>query len=396
LLSKAAQFLVVRFGLYGLLTRDVHTLSTGEIRKVLLIRALSTRPKLLILDNAFDGLDVSSRQSLADLVSKTLKGFRADILVQGVDAKQTAHTQVLLATHRPEEIVDEVSTVTVLGEQGPCTMTRNGRTGAELFHAALGHDELHHDPWDDASLPSLDEIRTLWQQGKRPRTNNAGAKSIVEITSLRVSRGDKDLLSGLDWTVKTGERWLIAGGNGAGKSTLSRFLAQPDSRHGISDGLLKVNLDDDSVGWVSTERHLSLSASRQTAREILLGNDSLEKATLDTGDAVAMWLGLGRHILSRPFCQLSQGEQKLVLIGSAIAKLPKLLIIDEPLQGLDLFHRRRVLGIVERICRSTDVSLIYVTHHLEEIIPSVTHVLHLKEGKSVYKGEIEAYDPDSV
>jgi molybdate transport system ATP-binding protein len=298
LLSKAAQFLVVRFGLYGLLTRDVHTLSTGEIRKVLLIRALSTRPKLLVLDNAFDGLDVSSRQSLADLVSKTLKGFRSDILVQGVDAKQTAHTQVLLATHRPEEIVDEISTVTFLGESGPRTMSRDGRSGAELFQALLGHDEWNHDPWDDASLPSLEEIRTIWQQGKRPRTSNAGMNPIVEITGLRVSRGDKDLLSGLDWAVRTGERWLIVGGNGAGKSTLSRFLAQPDSRHGISDGLLNINLDADSVGWVSTERHLSLSASRQPARDILLGNDSLEKATIDVGDAVAMWLGLGRHQLS--------------------------------------------------------------------------------------------------
>lgn len=393
LLSKAAQFLVVRFGLYSLLTRDVHTLSTGEIRKVLLIRALSTRPRLLVLDNAFDGLDVSSRQSLADLVSKTLRGFRADILVQGVDAKQTAHTQVLLATHRPEEIVDEVSTVTLLGGDGSLTMHRNGRTGRELLQAALGHPNWHHDPWDDASLPSLDEIATIWEQGKRRRTKDIDGKPIVEAKSLRVSRGDKDLLSGLDWTVKTGERWLIAGGNGAGKSTLSRFLAQTGARQGVDDGLLKVHLDDDSVGWVSTERHLILSASRQTAREILLGTDSLGKASLD---AVAKWLGLDEHQLSRPFAELSQGEQKLVLIGSAIAKLPKLLIIDEPLQGLDLFHRRRVLGLIESICRSTDVSLIYVTHHLEELIPSVSHVLHLDEGKSVYNGEIEPYDPGAV
>jgi ABC-type molybdenum transport system ATPase subunit/photorepair protein PhrA len=111
---------------------------------------------------------------------------------------------------------------------------------------------------------------------------------------------------------------------------------------------------------------------------------------------VAKWLGLHEQHLSRPFAELSQGEQKLVLIGSAIAKLPKLLIIDEPLQGLDLFHRRRVLGLIESICRSTDVSLIYVTHHLEELIPSVSHVLHLDEGKSVYNGEIEPYDPGAV
>jgi ABC-type molybdenum transport system ATPase subunit/photorepair protein PhrA len=272
-------------------------------------------------------------------------------------------------------------------------MHRNGRTGRELLQAALGHPNWHHDPWDDATLPSLDEIATIWEQGKRRRTKDIDAKPIVEAKSLRVSRGDKDLLSGLDWTVKIGERWLIAGGNGAGKSTLSRFLAQPGAWQGVDDGLLKVHLDDDSVGWVSTERHLSLSASRQTAREILLGTNSSVKATLD---AVAKWLGLDEHQLSRHFAELSQGEQKLVLIGSAIAKRPKLLIIDEPLQGLDLFHRRRVLGLVESICRSTDVSLIYVTHHFEELIPSITRVLHLNEGKSVYNGEIEPYDPEAV
>ena len=85
-LSKAAQFLVVRFGLYPLLRRDVETLSTGEMRKVLLVRALANRPKLLILDNAFDGLDVASREILKELVQKTISGFTQDILVQGVNS----------------------------------------------------------------------------------------------------------------------------------------------------------------------------------------------------------------------------------------------------------------------------------------------------------------------
>ena len=143
--NKAAQFLIVRFGLHGLLYRQVSAISTGEIRKVLLARALATRPSLLILDNAFDGLDVPSRcawtrlqpapvapplqtlcttccelrgagsthvvfaVALAELISTTLKGF-GNLLVQGVDARATAHTQVLLITHRAEEIVDEVAT----------------------------------------------------------------------------------------------------------------------------------------------------------------------------------------------------------------------------------------------------------------------------------------------
>ena len=92
-LSAAAKFLIVRFGLYNLLYRPVATLSTGEIRKVLIARALTSRPSLLVLDNAFDGLDVPSRSMLAEIISTTLKGF-SPLLIQGVSASATAHTQV--------------------------------------------------------------------------------------------------------------------------------------------------------------------------------------------------------------------------------------------------------------------------------------------------------------
>lgn len=321
---------------------------------------------------------------------------------KGVDAKATAHTQVLLATHRPEEIVDEVSTVTILGgEHSATTVDRKGRTGSELFQYALGHDHWTEDPWDNVSLPSEDDIKGMWRHGRqRHRSENVNGSVLVKATNVRVSRGGKDLLSGLDWSVRQGERWLVAGANGSGKSTLSRFLAKPEARMGMNEGHLEVALDvSDSVGWVSTERHLSFATSQQTAREILLGADpSLRTVAVDiaVGNVVAAWLELAEHQLSQPFCKLSQGEQKLVLIASAVAKAPTLLIIDEPLQGLDAFNRRRVLGLVERICRYTDTSLIYVTHHFEELIPSITHVLHLAEGKSVYTGDLDSYDPDTT
>lgn len=128
--SRAAQFLIVRFGLYPLLNRSVGTLSTGEVRRVLLVRALSTRPSLLLLDNAFDGLDVPGRAGLSDLLSRTLRGFRNDLLVQGVDARNAARTQVLLATHRAEEIVGEIGTVSWMGRGGGGRGRERGKGGA--------------------------------------------------------------------------------------------------------------------------------------------------------------------------------------------------------------------------------------------------------------------------
>ena len=223
----------------------------------------------------------------------------------------------------------------------------------------------------------------------------------------------------MNWNVQKGQRWLVAGGNGAGKSTLSRYLAHPelarvDSRASImsrsgatNDGSLHMTLPPSQVGWVSTERHMSVARSEILARDVLLGrptNDEKNEnsriqeaqAVVDekVGETVALqWLQLRHDQLSRPFYELSQGEQKMVLIASAIAKLPKLLIIDEPLQGLDLRNRRLVLGLVERVCRATDVSLIYVTHHFEELVPSISHVLHLQKGRSVFNDVITAYNP---
>lgn len=428
-LSQAAQFMVVRFGLYSLLTRNVTTLSTGEIRKVLLVAALSLRPRLLVLDNAFDGLDVASRNVLKEIVSKTIRGFRrSDILVQGVNVKAVAHTQVLMATHRAEEIVDEISTITVMkGHLGRPAVTedRNGRTAGELvLHAVTGEDvssvaAAACEPWDDPTLPSTEEITELWNHSReqhRPRHNHQSEhQQIVRVENFGVTRGDKDLLAGLNWSVRQGERWLVAGGNGAGKSSLSKFLTTARSES-VADGeqyhtgSLNVSLSPDRVGWVSTERHMSLmsmSQSTRTAREVMqMGvDDNYSLSTLLTADngavdKVAKWLRLDEQehhgLLTRPFAELSQGEQKLVLLASAMAKRPKLLIFDEPLQGLDLVNRRRVLGLMERICCATDTSVVYVTHHFDELIPSLTHALHLHEGRAIYNGEISAYNHEDM
>ena len=436
-LSKAAQFLVVRFGLFPLLQRDVTTLSTGEIRKVLLVRALSTRPRLLILDNAFDGLDVPSRDTLKDLVSKTLLGFTMDILVQAVNANATAHTQVLIATHRAEEIVDEIETVSSYCHDGVermatslQTIPRDGRSGMELLHSALDMEEsLNNNAktsgvmtmnWDDDStkLPSFETVKDWWQRGLIERDDD-GDGVMINTRRLNVQRGDVTLLHDLDWTVQKGERWLVAGGNGAGKSTLSRLLARPnEERHLSNPDALQVmsaydkaaigsnSTDDDflfrdGVDYVSTELHMQMADSDRLANDILLKSNSgvqtMSPSTKEDTLMVADWLGLSDpDILSKKFVHLSQGQQKLLLIASALTSRSPLVILDEPCQGLDLKQRQLVLMVAERICQSTDMTLIYITHHFEELLPSVSHVLHLKDRKDVFNGKIEDYNPAVV
>jgi molybdate transport system ATP-binding protein len=460
-LNPAAQFLVVRFGLYPLLHRQVSTLSTGEIRKVLLIRALSQRPKLLVLDNSFDGLDVPSRDILKDIVSRTLRGFTQDILVQGVSSKATARTQIVLMTHRAEEIVDEIDTIAWLDTNGngkkeedpsvksPClnivkrssysssAIEDHSSSALQILHNALGMQVPATDSngypildWDDSSLPSHEAVKSWWTFGQEDNNSdpwNVPDSTLVRANNLSIRRGDVTLLHDLDWTVQRGERWIVGGGNGAGKSTLSRLLANPEfhttneeGQHpkGQTPSLQILPYHDphhprSTVGWVSTESHLKqhqekkLESMPTTVREFLLQqtqNASWEHVI----EPVLSWLeilptpssssssSITSSLLDRPFHHLSQGQQKLLLIAAAVAKRPPLLVLDEPCQGLDLSARQRLLKVVERICSCTDLSLIYITHHLEEeLIPSVSHALHLKDRKAVYLGSIDTYDPSN-
>ena len=376
-LNKAAQFLVVRFGLFPLLHQDVRTLSNGQIKKVLIVRALSMRPKLLVLDNAFDGLDVPSRDVLKDLVAKTLQGFARDkLLVQAVSVKNTAKTQVLLLTHRAEEIVNEVDTLSYFEDESQSlrTIPRENLSSQALLELALGKDDV-------VTLPSRTMIQEWW--GREPDISSL----VVNMEQLSVTRNDKTLLHDLTWQVRQGQSWLVGGANGAGKSTLSRLMARKEDEGGLS-GTLQVN---GTVGWVATEHHMALVANSSdlTVRE-LIANGSDEDIS-----NVADWLAV-KHLLDQRFGGISQGEQRLVLIAAAIACRPNVLVLDEPCQGLDLIHREHVLELIELICTSTDMSLIYITHHLEEKVDSISHVLHLAEGDAVFEGLVEDYKPEEL
>ena len=406
-LSAAAKYLVVRFGLHPLLYRSVRTISTGEMRKVLLARALGTRPRLLVLDNAFDGLDAPSRASLAELVSMTITGF-GQLLVQGVDASATAHTQVLLLTHRAEEIVPEVQTLSSLAAPGELlTSDRGGRDAAAAPRRVARRRAAAH--------ATRGRARLFWADA--PSTPFEAGSPVVEMRGLTLSRGDATLLRGVG-VVRAGESWQVEGGNGAGKSTLTSLLARGqgaavarrlrDAGWAAADDddgdaappapaaetqqrlegtfrLLGRDADGDGgaaggVAVVSTESHLSLARVTAPLRVVLRCLGASEAAAA----RVARWLRLdGSDLLDRPYADLSQGEQKLALLGAALAARPRLLVADEVCQGLDAHNRELALGLLELVGAQTPCSLLYVTHHADEALPSVSRFLRLEKGAVV-------------
>lgn len=179
-LGPAARYLIVRFGLHPILYRPVSSISSGEIKKVLLVRALASRPELLVLDNAFDGLDVPSREALKELVSQTLRGF-SQILVQGVDASAAARTQVLLLTHRREEMVPELSTVSVFGPNGQLsTAEREEGCLNNVLGGGVEGTRAH------LVLPPERELAEVWRL-------NRSTGDVVVANGLRLTRSSSEV-----------------------------------------------------------------------------------------------------------------------------------------------------------------------------------------------------------
>ena len=82
-----------------------------------------------------------------------------------------------------------------------------------------------------------------------------------------------------------------------------------------------------------------------------------------------------------------------MLIGAAVAEAPRVLVADEPCTSLDASHRARVLGLFEALGRTGRTSLVYITHHPDEVLPCISHVLHLRGGGVLYDGGVEGYAP---
>ncbi|KAL3940608.1 MAG: hypothetical protein SGBAC_004892 [Bacillariaceae sp.] len=469
-LSKSAQYLVVRFGLMPLLYRKVSTLSTGEIRKCLIIRALcdggaNTKvdlskqkfrsrhndPKLLILENAFDGLDADSRQELQSIVTKTIQGLdqSGKLLIQQVQADSVRPIQVFMSTHRAEEIMDEISTVSMAISESKDDKGTNphnhkhrvvtfGRpeemNREKLLRTALALDEFNNSdnetgpqPDGEFALPSVQEIREVWLGDKD--TQDSLPEILLALDQVQIQRphdnvsedvpspkqsesSESDslvtLLHEMSWEIKKGQRWIIAGGNGAGKSTLTRLLLQGsgfgssrDDQDTISG---EYHIDPATkVGWMSTESHLQMVVGQKEKEQkknevdvwnILWDNGRTTEAVANTfanwvvGDPVKV-----ERMKALQFDELSQGEQKLVLLASKLARRPNLLILDEPTTALDAIARNRVLSLLERICQATkdDLTLILITHYKDEWVPSVSHVLHLDRGRTTFQGPKSEY-----
>lgn len=227
---------------------------------------------------------------------------------------------------------------------------------------------------------------------------------IIDVRGLTVRRSGATILDSVDWTVRTGENWLLMGANGSGKTSLLSVLAGYLTP---SEGTLRVcGKQYGAFPWQELRESLGIVSSSVkrmiqpgfTALEIVASGrgailNPWEEAPSEVRDRAAQLLdGAGLSALhARSWELLSQGERQRVLICRAMIADPKLLILDEPCSGLDPVARRHFLEFVEETTRKKDAPpLVFVTHHVEEITPSFGHALLLRKGRVLASGSLDA------
>ncbi len=346
--------------------RGIRFLSTGEMQKVLIARALMKSPKLLVMDEPFEGVDAHSRERMAEIIVELMK----------------EHIQIILVTHRFEAIMPDISHVICIKE-GKIFLKgkREEVLTPENMNRLYGVKKAQ-----TSAIPKAD-----WRM---EALRKEAPDSLLDFRNTTVKYGNLLVLDRLNWTMKWDENWMVLGPNGVGKSTLISLVIGDNlqayaneiylfgKRRGTGESIWDIKR---RIGVVSSELQVQYRV-RLSAYDVVLSgfHDSigLYRRSSKRQRAVAhQWmdiLGISDKEEQR-FDQLSYGQRRMVLLARSMVKLPVILVLDEPCQGLDLSTRKMILDLVDYIGRETPAHILYTTHHKEEIPPCITDVLELKK-----------------
>lgn len=365
-----------QLGCVDLLERGIRFLSTGEMRKVVICQALLQRPEMLVLDEPFDGLDQASCAALQALI--------ADCAGQGV--------RIVLLLNRFSEILPLISHIAYIKD---CSLVASGPKGELLNSEALRRLHAFHYTLP-AHLPDRDPAYAA--------SPLLADEPLIEMRNVLVSYGEKPVLNQLDWSVLPGQHWQISGPNGAGKSTLLSLVSGDHPQAYANDIRLfgRQRGTGESVWEIKQQLGLLSTAFQQnyrvgvTAKLAVISGffDSIGvygQYTLQQQEIALQWLQILHMEQHRdtPLRKLSYGEQRLILLARAMVKQPRLLILDEPCQGLDDINRQMVLKLVDYLAVAGQTQLLYVTHHGEDRLDCITHHLRLvPSAEGGYTGHI--------
>lgn len=373
------------FMMRPLLQKRMVLLSSGEMRRYQLFKYLIKKPKVLIVDNPFIGLDAPMRDQLSEFFQRLVDGGEVQIIMilSMLDTVPSYMTHVV--TVEDMVVGPKMTREEYLAQRPDFSCDPHSSLSPELRQQIL---DLPVQPLADLSKDARSaSSETGSQQG-------TGESSILSLRNLSLQLPDTDrvLYGGLNWTVNRGEHWALQGRNGAGKSTLLSLICADHPaayacdislfgrRRGTGESIWDIKRH---IGFVSPEFHRAYKENRPAIDIVASGlHDSVglyKRPRPEQLDTCLFWMRVFgiEHLRDRMFLTLSSGEQRLCLLARAFVKDPALLILDEPLHGLDTYRRNLVRDVIGCFCQRPDKTLIMVTHYVEELPGNITKRLVL-------------------
>lgn len=351
------------FSIKHLMDKYIILLSSGELRKFQLIKTLLADPRVLIMDNPFIGLDAETRDQLKVLLCQ-LSQMRA--------------LQIILVLSKTDDIPDFITHIVEVENM--------------LVHPKVTKEEYlsTRKPFPAKVLEKGKEQAILHLPYNENEYHNG---EVVKLNKVSIRYGKRTILQDLDWTVNCGERWALSGQNGAGKSTLLSLVCadNPQSyacdinlfgnKRGSGESIWDIKKH---IGYVSPEMHRSYQKDIAAINIVASGlHDSVGlyvKPRPEQMDICRFWMNIFglKGMEEQTFLKLSSGEQRLVLLARAFVKDPELLILDEPLHGLDDINRRLVKNVIDAFSHRRNKTIIMVTHYKNELPKCIDHSIFLK------------------
>jgi molybdate transport system ATP-binding protein len=369
-----------RLQVENLLLRDIKSLSIGEISKALIVKALIRQPRLLILDEPFEGLDRPSRQFLSEWINGLM----------------LSRMRVILVTHRFEDIVPNITHVLFL-KNG--SIFDFGRKDDTLIREKV-HNVYEIEDTESRRMADIaDRVAKLAEKGRRlnNKPDSEEMPVLIDMHNVNVNIGGNPALSEFNWVMRTGENWALCGPAGAGKTTVLKLITGENlqayaneiylfgKRKGHGESIWDIKK---RYGYISSELQ-SRHPYNQTALDIVctgyFGTMGLyNRCRPEEVEIAKEWMDiLGiTDLADDNFGRLSHGQKQLVLIARAMVKSPLLLMLDEPCDGLDIANRKKIMAVLNLIGRHSGTDLLYIPNHEEEMLTCITHILKIEAGKA--------------
>jgi len=350
------------FGIEPLLNKPMIQLSNGENKRLQLTKALQEDPGLIILDNPFIGLDKSGRALLQNALNQLAQLGKKIILICSPKDIPNCITHIAylnagkLEDHGAKEMILE-----------------------KLETQATNHPFFIKSSISKIYQPAFDDF-----------------EKAVELQNVNIRYNEKVILENINWTINKGEKWCVSGPNGSGKSTLLSLITADnpqafanqiwlfDKKKGSGESIWDIKK---KIGHVSPELHLFFEKGIEVLEAVASGLfDTIglfKRISKEEEILIERWMEITgiHHFKSKRLYQLSLGEQRLVMLTRALVKSPPLLILDEPCQGLDEEQSQLFKEIIEAICQQQKITLIYVSHYIDDLPDSINQFLHLENGR---------------